>query len=84
MLERLRELPFCVGWHYCGAYLQNRAGNAGFRDEQEAIVDPGFVEAVMAANRETVRWTKALDEEKSRTTTRGDADRDCTDPDRLR
>lgn len=56
MLNSLRELPFCVGWHYCGAYLQNRARQAGFRDEQEQIVSPGFVEAVRAANRETAEW----------------------------
>lgn len=56
MLGRLRELPSCVGWHYCGAYLRNRVRQAGFRDELESIVNPAFLKTVSDANQETQRW----------------------------
>ena len=53
MLKCLRELSCCVGWHYCGAYLRNRVRKAGFRDEREEIIDPGFVAAVTESNKAT-------------------------------
>jgi hypothetical protein len=56
MLRTLREIPSCVGWHYCGAYLRNRARREGFRDENEQITDPGFVKGVQEANSETADW----------------------------
>jgi hypothetical protein len=56
MLRTLRELPCCVGWHYCGAYLKNRSRGAGFLDENELPVNPGFIAAVRKANHETTRW----------------------------
>ena len=56
MLGALRDMPACVGWHYCGAYLRNRVRRAGFRGEDEEIMEPGFVEAVRKANCETVSW----------------------------
>ncbi len=59
MLKTLRELPFCVGWHYCGAYLRNRTRQAGFRDEREQVINEEFVKAVTAANAGTARWALA-------------------------
>ena len=59
MLNALWELPCCVGWHYCGAYLRNRTRNAGFRDEQEAI-DDTFIETVTRANLEVQERTQQL------------------------
>lgn len=56
MLRTLRELPCCVGWHYCGAYLKNRSRHAGFLGEDEQPVNPGFIAAVRKANRETTKW----------------------------
>lgn len=55
MLRALRELPCCVGWHYCGAYLKNRVRRYGFRDEQEQVNQPS-IDAVGKANRETAQW----------------------------
>lgn len=56
MLLAMLAIPSCVGWHYCGAYLRNRVRKAGFRDEVEQIVSPGFVRAVTKANAEAAAW----------------------------
>ncbi|MEW6357486.1 MAG: agarase [Planctomycetota bacterium] len=61
MLHALRELPCCVGWHYCGAYLRNRARKAGFRDEQEHV-DEAFIETVRQANAETHAYVQEAKE----------------------
>jgi len=58
MIRRLRELPACIGWHVCGAYLKNRCRKAGFRDEDETPIQP-LIDAATAANRETLEWVKA-------------------------
>ena len=63
MLCALREMPACVGWHYCGAYLRNRVRRAGFRGEDEEILEPGFVEEVRRANRETAEWATGFADE---------------------
>jgi hypothetical protein len=55
MIRALRELPCCVGWHVCGAYLKNRCRGAGFRDEQERP-DEALVAAATGANHETQQW----------------------------
>jgi hypothetical protein len=58
-MRALRELNCCVGWHYCGAYLENRVRQAGFRDEQEEL-DETWITAVTKANRETEGWVKDI------------------------
>ena len=58
MIRALRELPSYVGWHVCGAYLQNRSRNAGFRTESGELVEP-MVGAATLANRETLEWLGA-------------------------
>ena len=55
MIRALRELPCCIGWHVCGAYLQNRCRGHGFRDEQNRRIEPLVSEAT-AANHDTLRW----------------------------
>jgi len=55
MISALREVPCCVGWHVCGAYIANRARGFGFLDESDRA-DPRLVEAVTRANRETTAW----------------------------
>jgi hypothetical protein len=55
MIRALRELPCCVGWHLCGAYLTNRARNFGLKDETDRA-DATLVEAITRANRETASW----------------------------
>jgi len=55
MIRGLRELPCCIGWHVCGAYLCNRCRNFGFRDERNGLVEP-LVSQATAANRDTLQW----------------------------
>ncbi|MCZ6635961.1 MAG: agarase [bacterium] len=64
MIRGLRELSCCVGWHVCGAYLQNRCRNAGFRDERGEVVEPLVSEATKA-NRATLDWVKKVDQTES-------------------
>jgi hypothetical protein len=56
-LRLLREVPGCVGYHLCGAYLRNRARNRGLRDEQEQP-DTEAIEAIAKANREFTEWAR--------------------------
>jgi len=58
MIRGLRELPACIGWHVCGAYLKNRCRGHGFRDEDETPIQP-LIDAATAANRETLEWVEA-------------------------
>lgn len=55
MIRALRETPCCVGWHLCGAYLENTARRRGLRNRQNEI-DETLAEAVRKANEETTRW----------------------------
>ena len=63
MLRALRDVPGCVGWHVCGAYLRNRARGYGFLDEKEQA-DAGFLTAVRGANRETAEWVARASRER--------------------
>ena len=56
-MRALRELSCCVGWHYCSAYLGNRARQAGLRDEQECI-DETWLPMVSDVNRGTENWVR--------------------------
>jgi hypothetical protein len=55
MIRGLRAVPSCVGWHVCGAYLENRCRNHGFRDEQDRPIST-MIQAAQAANSETREW----------------------------
>ena len=57
MITALRELPGCIGWHVCGAYITNRVRGFGFLDQTDRA-DPGLIETVARANRETQDWVK--------------------------
>jgi hypothetical protein len=56
-LAALREIPACVGFHLCGAYLRNRARHRGLRGPDEAP-DQVAVEGITAANREMDAWVR--------------------------
>ena len=58
MIRGLRELPCCIGWHVCGAYLRNRCRGYGFRDDHDEPV-MAIVAAATAANRETEEWLRS-------------------------
>ena len=53
----LREIPACVGFHLCGAYLRNRARNRGLRGPDETP-DRDSIAGITAANREMNDWIK--------------------------
>ncbi len=55
MLETLRGLPGCVGYHLCGAYLRNEARKRALRDAAERT-DEAAVSAIASANREALKW----------------------------
>ncbi|UCD29530.1 MAG: agarase, partial [Planctomycetota bacterium] len=56
-IKTLRELPCCVGWHLCGAYLRNHVRQAGVRD-QRLQPDQRFIDEMTAANRETADFVR--------------------------
>ena len=55
MLERLREVPGCVGYHLCGAYLRNETRKRALRDADEKP-DAEAISAITRANREAGAW----------------------------
>ncbi len=58
MLRRLRDVPGCVGYHLCGAYLRNETRKRALRDAAEHP-DEEALRAITAANRETADWIRA-------------------------
>ena len=55
--QMLRDMPQCVGFHLCGAYLANRVRRRGLRSEQDAI-DVEAIDGFRRVNRETARWMR--------------------------
>jgi hypothetical protein len=53
----LRDMPQCVGFHLCGAYLANRVRRRGLRSEQDKI-DVEAIDGFTKVNRETIRWMR--------------------------
>lgn len=58
MLRRLRDVPGCVGYHLCGAYLRNLTRKRGLRDAAEQP-DEEALRAITAANREAAEWMRS-------------------------
>jgi hypothetical protein len=57
LLQLLRGLPACVGFHLCGAYLRNRCRRWGLRDERENP-DVDLLKVITEANAQTERWVQ--------------------------
>lgn len=55
IMERMRDLPSCVGFHLCGAYLRNRIRRKGLRYEDERP-DVEAITGITAVNREMQAW----------------------------
>lgn len=55
ILRRLREVPGCVGYHLCGAYLRNEARKRALRDAAERP-DVEVLRCITEANHETADW----------------------------
>jgi hypothetical protein len=62
MLEALGEVPGCVGYHLCGAYLRNEIRKRALRDAQEKP-DEAAIEAISKANRIMGDWMVAAQAE---------------------
>jgi len=56
-LLALRDVPACVGFHLCGAYLRNHARNRGLRAPTEAP-DQEAIAGITAANRDMIQWSR--------------------------
>ncbi|MHC4436380.1 MAG: agarase, partial [Planctomycetota bacterium] len=65
IMHVLQQIPECVGFHLCGAYLCNRVRRYGLRDEQDRI-DAEAVKGITKINKETTRWANKLATEKPR------------------
>ncbi len=57
-LAALREIPGCVGYHLCGAYLRNTARKRGLRGPDETP-DREAIDGIRAANRDMQTWISA-------------------------
>lgn len=58
MLAKLREIPGCVGYHLCGAYLRNEARKRALRDAAEQP-DEAALNDIRQANQEAAEWMNA-------------------------
>ncbi len=56
-MAALRQIPSCVGFHLCGAYLRNECRKRALRDKREQP-DSEAIAGITAANRETEEWVK--------------------------
>jgi len=57
ILHALQEIPQCVGYHLCGAYLRNKARRYGLKDARDQV-DPSTA-GVQRVNEEMARWIEA-------------------------
>jgi hypothetical protein len=55
LMEAVRGVPGCVGFHLCGAYLRNNARRCGLLDERERP-DEEAVQGISAVNHEMTQW----------------------------
>lgn len=65
IMRVLQQIPECVGFHLCGAYLCNRVRRYGLRDEQDRI-DTEAVKGITKINNEAARWVDKSTQEKLR------------------
>jgi hypothetical protein len=57
VMKVLRNIPNCIGYHLCGAYIRNRVRCYGLRDGQNAIDIEG-TEGIRKVNLETAQWVR--------------------------
>ncbi|MHC4752713.1 MAG: agarase, partial [Planctomycetota bacterium] len=65
IMRVLQDIPECVGFHLCGAYVCNRIRRYGLRDEQDRI-DAEAVKGIARINDEMARWVGESAQEKPR------------------
>ncbi|MDE0682368.1 MAG: hypothetical protein OXI63_05580, partial [Candidatus Poribacteria bacterium] len=54
VMDALWDIPQCVGYHLCGAYIKNNARRSGFRDHVNNQIDE-TVAGICAVNTEMQR-----------------------------
>lgn len=57
MLSALHQVPGCVGYHLCGAYLRNEARKRALRDATERP-DAEAIKVIVEANRAADEWMR--------------------------
>ena len=55
MLETLRQIPGCIGYHLCGTYLRNETRQRALRDAFEKP-DSEALKSIQEANRAAAEW----------------------------
>lgn len=65
VMRVLRDIPECVGFHLCGAYICNRVRSGGLRDEQNQI-DTEAVNGITMVNQKMARWVDESTQDKPR------------------
>jgi hypothetical protein len=55
IMRVLQQIPECVGFHLCGAYLCNRVRRCGLRNEQDRV-DTQAVKGITRVNEDIARW----------------------------
>lgn len=65
VLQLLTQIPECVGYHLCGAYLKNRTRRSGLRDHRDIPAEQ-VIDGIREQNRRILDWTKSLDAEDDR------------------
>lgn len=58
-LKRLLDIPACVGYHLCGAYLKNNARRYGFRDARNRV-EPYVADMARANFAAAARFAKEV------------------------
>ena len=63
VMRVLRDIPECVGFHLCGAYICNRVRRGGLRDEQNQIATKA-VNGITVVNQKVTRWVDEVTQDK--------------------
>jgi hypothetical protein len=59
ILNVLRAIPESVGFHLCGAYIQNKVRNLGFKNCRDQVDSP-YAENLSQANADMQKWIESL------------------------
>jgi hypothetical protein len=60
ILEKIRDISACIGFHLCGGYLRNYARNRALKDEMDNS-DVETIKIITKANRDTEEWVLNFD-----------------------
>lgn len=59
VLDMLLQIPECVGYHLCGAYLKNRVRRSGFRDHRD-VPDEDVTAGIRMQNRRVLALASGM------------------------